>query len=361
MESKGFFSVAWPVFLMSLLAILASCSAGDVYEAQSAIYDEYRVRLDTVSSHQNLIDLNDALERDIVQVIDENQDELIDAVKNPNRYKDSEKLLVKAESAYQSHYLGRLSSMILKEQIAEYTEYTSKVKGATSYDELSALNRSLNSSLVTVLSKKEKELNSAKAKNMNSALFAELASAQDAYVDAYVGKVAPLVYLQQRSICSKYAAKVADAKGYAELKQVRSYYKMEVAAFAADNAIVLDKMSPDAYAAEKTALEAERKAFEQQYMSKASIAVLDRQKQIYRGAVELFSDVEDADALDKANRGFVDVNNSFMKTNAEEMQWIVDATNGGNKILKREIEIVNACLEEVYEASDKKAGELGLK
>ena len=119
-------------------------------------------------------------------------------------------------------------------------------------------------------------------------------------------------------------------------------------------------MTAGDYAGEKAAVTAAKESFEQSYLKKVSFPVLEYQKKIYTGAVELFADINNADELDKANRAFIDINNIFTRENSEELQWITAAAEN-DKEYRNAMDEVKACYEKVLDASDNKASELGLR
>lgn len=345
------------MLLTALLPVSCTLLGGDVYEAQADLYEEYRARIDTASSYTSMKELNDELERELVVYIKENGEALVEAGKKQPA--EGESVLAKAEADYTKAYLNKYLSSIIKEQLALFSQYSSKVTAAASYEELSALDGSLGSAVAGINTKSNAELKVAKAKNLLPEQFAALAEAQAEYNALFVARMAPYAYEKEKSIYEKYQSRLAGAKGYEQIKEVGQYLKSEIAIFNNDNSKVFQSVAQGDYLPEKAAVAAAKENFERSYMSVASFAVLEYQKQIYNGAVEVFSAVTSADELDRANRSFIDVNNSFQKENTEELQWIVNAARSNN-VYKKEIDEVNACLDKVYEASKKKAAELSL-
>lgn len=346
------------LLLTAFLPVSCTLFGGDVYEAQADLYEEYRARIDTASSYTSMKELNDELERELVTFIKENGEALVEAGKN-QAAADGESVLAKAEADYTKAYLNKYLSLIIKEQSALFSEYSSKVTAAASYEELSALDGSLGSAVAGINTKSSAELKVAKAKNLLPEQFAALAKAQAEYNALFAARMAPYAYEKEKSIYEKYQSRLAGAKGYEQIKKVGQYLKSEIAIFNNDNSKVFQSVAQGDYLPEKAAVAAAKENFERSYMSVASFAVLEYQKQIYNGAVEVFSAVASADELDRANRSFIDVNNSFQKENTEELQWIVNAARSNN-VYKKEIDEVNACLDRAYEASKKKAAELSL-
>lgn len=343
---------------MSAVVLIASC--GDIYEAQADIYDEYKAKVDTATSHKSLKELNDALEYEIVALLKENRERVVDAAKEGKKFKDSEKALAKAEANYVNAYLDKVVRMIVSEQKDKFIEYTQKLDDAATYDELAALNRSLNGFVTEINTKYADELKRVNARNMLKEQLAELEKARSAYLNAYVARVSPLFYAHEKGIYDKYASKVSAETEYEHLKLANQYCKGEIAIFYNENAVVLQRMTAGDYAGEKAAVTAAKESFEQSYLKKVSFPVLEYQKKIYTGAVELFADINNADELDKANRAFIDINNIFTRENSEELQWITAAAEN-DKAYRNAMDEVNACYEKVLDASDNKASELGLR
>ena len=346
------------MLLAALLPVSCTLLGGDVYEAQVDLYEEYRARIDTASSYTSMKELNDELERELVALIKENGEALVEAGKNQS-VAEGESALARAEADYIKAYLNKYLSSIIKEQLALFSQYSSKVAAAASYEELSALDGSLGSAVAGINAKSNAELKVAKAKNLLPEQFAALAEAQAEYNGLFAARMAPYAYEKEKSIYEKYQSRLDGARGYEQIKEVGQYLKSEIAIFNNDNSKVFQSVAQGDYLPHKAAVAAAKENFERSYMSMASFAVLEYQKQIYNGAAEVFSAVTSADELDRANRSFIDVNNSFQKENAEELQWIVNAARSNN-VYKKEIDEVNACLDRVYKASEKKAAELGL-
>lgn len=345
--------LGWGVFM----ALLVSCSAleGDVFEAQADIYNEYKDRLDTVSSYQNAKAVNEELERELVDFIKANGEKFADAGKNANDNSAGEKRLAKAEADYIQTYLNRFFQFSIKEQIALYAEYSSKIACAASYEELLALDSSLGSALADINSKSSAEIKVANAKSMMKEQFAELSKAQKEYIGIYAGNMAPYVYGKEKGIYEKYLSKLADAKGYEQIKEVRLYQKSEIAIFGNSNAKVYQHIAENGYAAEKSALSAAKENFERSYMVKMAPEILAYRKQIYEGALEILASAKNVEELDRANNAFMEVSNRFMNDNAEELQWIEKSA-----MYKREIGEVNACFEKIIRTYERKASELAI-
>ena len=349
------------IFMAFLTVLPVACTVfdGDVYEAQADIYKEYKSKIDTASSYSSLKDLNDRLEKELVTFIKDNGRKMVEGNKSKSNNSSGEKALAKAESDYTRAYLNKFMTIVIKEQISLYAEYLSKISGASSYEELYSLDNSLNSALTEINSKSSSELKMAKAKNIVPEQFNALDKAQAEYLSAYANKMVPHAYEKEKDIYEKYLLKLDAAEGYARIKELRLYMANELAMFNNGNAKVFQSVAQGNYAVERAAVVEAKDNFEKFYMNKASFAVLEYQKQIYSGAVEVLAAVKSADELDRVNRAFLDVNDKFQKSNAEELQWIVNAATGSN-VYKKAMDEVNASLDKVYKAADKKAAELGL-
>lgn len=348
-------------FLTAVLAVVLIASCSDIYEVQADTYDEYKAKVDTATSCKSLKELNDALEHEITLLLRGEWETVVSAAKEGKKYRDSERVLAKAEASYVNTYLDKIVRMILTEQQDKYIEYTRKLDDAVTYDELAALNRSLNGAVAEYSTKYAEELKRVKARKMLEEQLAASEKARMAYMNAYAAKVAPLLHAKEKSIYDMYVSKVEAETEYEPLKLISQYCKSEIAIFNNENAAVLQRIAAGDYANEKAAAAAARENFEQCYLSKVSFTVLDCQKELYAGAVELFAAITTADELDKANRAFIDVNNIFTKENSEELQWIADAAARGDKAYKTGMDEVKACYEKVLDASDSKAAELGLR
>ena len=353
--SRSFWVRGSVVAFMALMSV--ACS--DVYEAQADLYNEYKSRVDTATSYKSMKELNDGLEKELVALINGNSQVFAETGKNAKVDNKAEKLLAKAESEYTRAYLNKYLTYAINEQLALYAGSSSKIADAASYEELSSLDKSLNSALTEINTKSSTELKLARAKKMLQEQFAALDKAQAEYMNVYAAKMLSYVYGKEKEIYDRYLLKLAATEGYERIKELRLFMKSELAIFGNDNAKVYQMVAPGEYATEKAAVNAARENFERCYMSKASLAVLSYQKQIYSGAVEVLAAVKSADELDRVNRAFIDVNNRFRKDNAEELQWIMNAANG-NSLYKREIEDVKVWFERVNVASENKAAELGL-
>lgn len=344
-----------------VLAAMSVASCSNVYEIQADICKEYRAKVDTASSYKSLKEVNDAFEQEIVAFLKKNQEKVVQAAKDARQYRDSEQLLAKAESDYVMAYLNKFVPMVLKEQCDLYVDYIGKLGDAVTYDELSALNRSVGSAVSEVASKCAVEMKTVMSKNIFKEQRAALEKAEGDYMAAYSTRVAPLLYAKEKSIYEKYISKVEDVVGYERIKEVGLFCKNEIAIFQNDNAAVMQRMRPEDYAAEKSDAASAKERFELCYMKKASQAVLEYRKELYTGAVEILEAVTDANELDKVNRAFLDVNNIFTKENSAEIMWAENAAAAGDKYYKREVDNAKDLFDMVLEASDKKAEELGLR
>lgn len=348
-------------FSMATFALLLMVSCANIYDKQANIYDDYRAKLDTATSCNSLKGVNDALEQEIVFLLRRNSQEVVAAAKEGKKYRDSEKALAKAETEYVNAYLGKIVPMIIKEQNDKYADAVQKMETLSTYDELAALNRSLNGSVADIAKKYADEFKKVMAKNIFAEQRAALEKTKNNYMAVYASKIAPLLYTKEKSIYDSYMLKLGAAAGYERLKEISQFCKSEIAIFNNDNAEVLQKMSANDYSEQKAAVAVAKAEFEQRYMEKVALVLLDYQKELYTGTLEVFADIKNADELDKVNRAFIDVSNIIAQDNSEELKWIVAAADKGNKAYKSALDEVKYYYDKVVDASDDKAAELGLR
>ena len=160
--------------LAPVVAFVLSCSGGNILEAQADLYREYRLKVDTASSCKSLKETNDAFEKEIVELLKANNDELVEAMKNGKKYRSSEKLLAKAETEYIRAYLNKIISKIIDEQCGIYDEHSKKLGKAATFEDILAVNRSLVSATADYTSKYSAEIKSANQKKILSDKFAAL-------------------------------------------------------------------------------------------------------------------------------------------------------------------------------------------
>ena len=341
--------------LAPVVAFVLSCSGGNILEAQADLYREYRLKVDTASSCESLKETNDAFEKEIVELLKANNDELVEAMKNGKKYRSSEKLLAKAETEYIRAYLNKIISKIIDEQCGIYDEHSKKLGKAVTFEDILAVNRSLVSATADYTSKYSAEIKSANQKKILSDKFAALERAKNSYLNSYSAKVAPMLYVREKSIYEKYMAKLADTEDFDKLKQIWLFCAKEIAMLYNDNAVAYQKMSPKDYATEKEVAIAAKNGFEQKYMQKASLALIAYQKRLYEGAAEILSAVTSPEELDRANRGLAELSNLIQKENSEEFKWIENSAKSGNALYKNRMAEVEDCFNKAIEISKAKA------
>lgn len=349
-----------PQLLVSAALLAVSCS-GDIYEKQADIYGEYRSRLDTAATCQGMKNVNDALEMELAALYRNHGNEVQKSAKEAKKYRESEARLAKAESEYMNVYLNRFFEKNLQQQSDLYAEYAKKVNAAATYDELSGLYRSLNGALADATSKYSAEFKKAAAKKILPERFAALDKVKESFFGTYTAKVAPLLNAHETGIYEKYIAKLENVADFKSIKEVKLYFDKEMAIFNKDNEVVYKKMSQSDYSTFKARSQEAGNSFKEYYMNKVALPLIEYQKQIYNGAAEMMSAANSADELNLVNKSFVDLNNVFVKENGDELGWIEKAVLAGDRRYKVANEELNACLENFFAASEKRAVELGLK
>lgn len=327
-------------FTLSAFVMLAVGCSGDVYDCQTALYDEYKERLDTASSYEGIKKLNTELNTKMVSLIRDNGDEIVQFHKEAVKHKEGVKELVRAETEYVKAYLNKVMNHVLKQQIDLYEEYAEKVNGAQNYDELVKLNHSLTSAVSKLGSENNDELKKATAFKMCQEQFVELNKAGEAFKNAYIGKITPFIFDAEAAIYNRYYDKLSLTDGYKELKQVKQFLDKDIMLFQNENSMV--QVAPDAYTAEKEEVAKAKERFMDAYMGKVVMPMIEYQKNLYSGTAELFATVEDAVELKTLKTDFVLVNKQFLTENAAELDYVAAEIAKGNINYRREMETVNS-------------------
>lgn len=345
------------VVAFSFSAMLAVGCSGDIYDKQAALYEDYRSKLDTVSSYESLKNLNKELNTAVVATIKGNSEEVALSHKEAAKHKEGIKSLVKAESEYSRLYHKKVMDYVLPKQVSLYKEYTEKVENAQSYDELVKLNRALSGEVSKLGTENNNELKRATALKMCQEQFAELNKVGEAFKNAYIRKTTPLVYVAEAAIYDKYTAKLSSADDYRQLKEIKLFLDKEIAMFTNDNAML--QIAPDAYVAEKEVALKAKESFLDTYMSKVAMPLIEHQKSLYSGTATVFSTVKSKSELDALKADFLKVNKMFLAENKQELDYIAAAIKDGNRQYRIEMEEVNSLFSAIDEAMAAKSKELG--
>lgn len=348
------------VAVMSAVVAVVSCS-GNIHETQAEIYEEYKSRLDTATTYVGLKLVNDALETEITNLFKSRGADYLNVYKQSNKYRDSEKRLAKAEAEYMASYFNKFFTKNLQEQIDLCADYTSKLESAVTYDELSALCRSLNSAFADATSKYAAEFKKAGQKKIMPEKFAELDKAKESFFATYASKVAPLLHGHESAIYEKYLLKLNEVSDFKSIKQVKLYLDKEIAIFNNENEVVYRKMSQNELSALKAHSAAARDRFMEYYLDKVALPLVAYQKQIYSGATEMLAAARNADEMRLVSDSFQELNNAFVQENSEELGWVERTVLAGDKVCGKANDELNECLGRFIEVSKKKAQELGLQ
>lgn len=327
-------------FTLSAFVMLAVGCSGDVYDGQTALYDEYKERLDTASSYESIKKLNTELNTKMVAFVRENCDEIVQFHKEAVKHKEGVKELGKAESEYVKAYLNKVMDHVLGQQVTLYTEYTEKVSGAQSYEELVKLNKELSSAISKLGNENSDEFKKATAFKICQDKLAELGKAGTAFNSAYIGKITPLLFDAETDIYNRYYDKLSNSDDYKELKQLKLFLDKDIMMFHNDNSMV--QIAPDAYAVEKEAVTKAKESFRTAYMDKVALPMIEYQKSLYSGTAVLYATAKDAAELKTMKADFAAVNKKFLADNAEELDYIAAEIAKGNVGYRSEMENVNA-------------------
>ena len=71
--------------------ILAAGCSGDIYDKQAALYDDYKSKLDTVSSYESLKNLNMELNTAVVAMVKGNSEDVALSHKEAAKHKEGVK------------------------------------------------------------------------------------------------------------------------------------------------------------------------------------------------------------------------------------------------------------------------------
>lgn len=327
-------------FVLSAFVLLVAGCSGDVYDGQAALYDEYKERLDTVSSYESIKKLNTELNTKMVAYVKSNSEDIVQFHREAAKHKEGVSTLVKAESDYVKAYLGKVMGYVLKQQTDLYAEYAEKVNAAQGYDELVKLNNSLSGAVSKLGSENKDEFKKATALNICQEQFAALNKAGEAFRNTYISKIAPCIFPAEAAIYNKYLDKLRAVNDYKELKQVKHFLDKELLLF--NNANSMVTIAPDAYLSEKEAVAKVKDAFLSAYMQKVAMPMIEYQKNLYSGTAELFATVKDAAELKALKTDFVLVNKQFLTENEAELEYIAAEIAAGNTVYRREMEVVNS-------------------
>lgn len=327
-------------FTLSALVMLAVGCSGDVYDVQTALYDEYKERLDTASSYESIKKLNTELNTKMVAFVRENSDEIVQFHKEAVKHKEGVKELGKAESEYVKAYLNKVMDHVLGKQAALYTEYTEKVNGAQSYEELVKLNKELSNAISKLGNENSDEFKKATAFKICQDKLTELGKAGTAFNGAYICKITPLLFDAESDIYNRYYDKLSNTDDYKELKQLKLFLDKDIMLFQRENSMV--QIAPDEYVAEKEEVAKAKARFMDAYMGKVVMPMIEYQKDLYSGTAELFATVKDATELKELKADFAAVNKKFLADNAEELEYIAAEIAKGNVGYRSEMENVNA-------------------
>lgn len=351
------FAAIRSVVVFSLSVILAAGCSGDIYDKQAALYDDYRSKLDTVSSYESLKNLNMELNTAVVAMVKGNSEDVALSHKEAAKHKEGVKSLVKAESEYSRLYLKKVMDYVLRKQVSLYEEYTEKVENAQGYDELVKLNRALSGEVSKLGTENNNELKRATALKMCKEQFAELNKAGEAFKNAYIRKTTSLVYVAEAAIYDKYTAKLSSADDYRQLKEIKLFLDKEIAMFTNDNAML--QIAPDAFVAEREVAVKAKESFFDTYMSKVVMPLIEHQKSLYSGTATVFSAVKNKNEFDALKADFLKVNKMFLAENKQELDYIAAAIKNGNRQYRIEMEEVNSLFSAIDGVMAAKSKELG--
>lgn len=123
--------------------------------------------------------------------------------------------------------LNACSDSIQKMQADIYDEYTGKIKDVEEYDSLKKLNGELNNELITLFRENSEQLLK-ESKNSNKEDVKALKEAEKAYVESYIGKIAPLIIQKKNSAYDNAIAELSKCTSSPELTSLNSRIYNEI-------------------------------------------------------------------------------------------------------------------------------------
>ena len=171
---------------------------------------------------------------------------------------------------------------INEKQADIYEEYTEKIKDVEVYDSLKKLNGKLNDELIWLLKENHEHLLE-ESKKSDKKDAEKLNKAEKAYVDSYIGKIAPLIIQKQNAAYDNAIAKVTSCTTTAELTSLNSSTYEEAKKLSRENSWEMSVITKRGkHADEIAALEIKKIHYDTLYI-KSAAQFITKETEYYTG------------------------------------------------------------------------------
>lgn len=349
--------------IFMFMAVFSMLSCGNsLNEMQADIYEEYTGKIKDVEEYDSLKKLNGELNGELARLLKENHEQLLEESKK-NDKEDIEKLN-KAEKAYVDSYIGKIAPLIMQKQNAAYDNAISKVSSCATTAELTSLNSSTYEEAKKLSRENSWEMSVITKRGKHADEIAALEIKKIHYDTLYIKSAAQFITKETEY----YTGLAEKAEGYEALKEVKEELDRRRMTFCTEKDTVMNMIiagnektlektdsivAKNNGACRKEIIEIITAAirFDSVYMEKFIPCLIEKEKEMYEGALNIISTGNDED-FNNIKEFFPGAQRYFFSSNDRELKWLKSRLETDPKAFSEYTEGRNRALEQ-YDAKMK--------